>query len=238
MPVHPRPGARLVALAAVALLLTGCGTARAGSPPGHDGAGPRRPAVDPAAASEPDPDADPPDDAALGGAPHELLLTGDLRALAAGRPDADDAVVELRLVVAGGRQHVSTSVGGQVVDQHVATVDEHWMWIPPDLRGDLVDAEWVHLDVGALEDAGLPLPRHVAAARGPAPVPEDVEVGDVVGGMEVLGVEPLPGDAVRLRLDDVPVPMTLRRRSLPAGTEVELPTGAVDAREVPALLGG
>ncbi|HEU5081875.1 MAG TPA: hypothetical protein VFU14_00935 [Acidimicrobiales bacterium] len=238
MPVHPRPGARLVALAAVALLVTGCGTARAGSPPDHDGVGPRQRAVDPAATSGPDPDADPPEVGAVAGVPHELLLTGDLRALAAGRPDADDAVVELRLVVAGGRQHVTTSVGGRVVDQHVATADEHWMWIPPDLRGDLVDAEWVHLDVGALEDAGLPLPPHVAAARGSAPVPDDVEVGDVVGGMEVLGVEPLPGDAVRLRLADLPVPMTLRRRPLPAGTEVELPTGAVDASEVSALLGG
>lgn len=233
MPVHPRPGARLAA----ALLLAGCGAAGAGSSPEHPGAGPRRPAVDPAAAS--DVAAHPSHATALdAGAPHELVLTGDLRDVAAGRPDADDAVVEVRVVVAGGRQRVTTSVGGRVVDQHVATADEHWMWIPPGLRPDLVDAAWVHFDVGALEAAGLPLPRHVAGARGSAAAPGDVEVGDVVGGMEVLGVEPLSGDAVRLRLADVPVPMTLRRRPLPAGAEVELPTGAVDASEVPALLGG
>lgn len=236
MLVHPRPGARLVALAAVALLLAGCGTAGARSSSDDTGpAGSDRPAVDPAAAR--DPAAAP--DARVGdaGPPHELRLTGDLRDLAAGRADADDAVVEVRVVEAGGRSHVTTSVGGRVVDQHVATADGHWMWIPPELRPGLVDAEWVHLDVGALEDAGLPLPRNVAAARGRAPTPGEVEVGDVVGGMEVLEVEPLAGDAVRLRLVDVPVPMTLRRRPLPEGTEVELPDDAVDVRDVPGLLG-
>lgn len=235
MPVHPHPGARLVALATVVLLLAGCGTARSGSAPGRV-ADPRAPAADrPAGPGLP---VDPPGGAAPDPSPHELLLTGDLRVLADGRADAADAVVELRVVVAGGRRHVTARVGGRVVDQHVATVDEHWMWIPPELRPDLVDAEWVHLDVGALEDAGLPLPRHVAAARGRSLAPGEVEVGDLVGGMEVLAVEPLPGDAVQLRLAGVPVPMILRRRPLPAGTEVEPPTSAVDANEVPALLGG
>lgn len=236
MAVHPRPRARLAALVAPVLLLAGCGIGPAGSvAPAAAKARSHRPMADPAAgpgtseAQRPAPDED---------QPHELVLSGDLRHLAAGRPDATDAVVELRVVVAGSRSHVTTSVGGQILDQHVVTADAHWLWIPPDLRGAVVDAEWLRLDVAAIEDAGLPLPRHVAAARVPVPAPDDVEIGDLVGGMEVLEVEPLTGHAVRLTMAGVPVPMTLRRRSLPAGTEVELPAGAVDAREVPDLLGG
>lgn len=236
MPVHPRPGARPIALALVlALVLAGCGTGPAGSAaPAADGAGADRAAVDPAAGGG----GSGAPAAGAAGQPYELVLTGDLRDLAAGRPDADDAVVEVRIRVAGPRSRVTTSVGGQIVDQHVVAADEHWLWIPPELRGGLVDAEWLHLDVAALEERGLPLPRHVAAARGPVPVPDDVAAGDVVGGMEVLEVERLAGDAVRLTMADVPLPMTLRRRRLPAGTEVEVPVGAIDARDVPELLGG
>lgn len=223
MPVHRRAAALAALASTLALSLGGCAL----DPAGPAAAGGTGPAPVPAVPAE------------RGARPYEVVLTADLRELAAGRPDAGLGLIETRQVVAGDRTQLVISAGGTVLDQHVTTPDEHWLWVQPELRHDVVEAEWVHLDVAAVEGAGGQLPRHVAAARGRMPGPDEVRVGDDVGGYEVLDVEALPdGGAVRLTVSDLPVPLTLRRRALPATTTVELPRGAVDLRELPGLLGG
>jgi len=161
--------------------------------------------------------------------PYELVLAIDLGPL----PDGSGpTLVEVCLTVVGERsRYVVDTPAGAVVD-HVMTADEHWWWIIPEARETVVRAEWIHFDVAAVEAAGATLPAPVAEARARLPTPAEVRVGDLLAGGEVLAVETrTPGEA-RLRVEDVPVPVVLRRRVLPATTTVEIPEAAVDVRDL------
>jgi hypothetical protein len=76
----------------------------------------------------------------------------------------------------------------------------------------------------------------VAEARRPPPQPRDIAVGHVVAGREVLAVHVVDPDEVHLTVAGIDRPVALRRRGLPAGTTVEVPTGAVDVADVADVL--
>lgn len=225
MPVRPF---RAVLLVAGALLLTACGaTSVAAPPPVHD----RAESVDPVG-SRPADRPDPVDDVTAG--PHEVSLVADLGPL----PDGSGrAVVESTWTTGADgtvRFAIDTPVG--LVDQHVFTDDEHWWWLHPEVRRTIADAEWIHLDLRAIADVGGELPDVVGDARHPPPQPQEVGVGDVVAGREVLAVDVVGADEVRLTVTGIELPVVLARRALPEGTVVEVPTGAVGLRDLPDLL--
>lgn len=225
---HPRRR-RARRLLVLVLVAAGCGggpdPAPLGAPPGPVDAVPAAPAPPPA---------EPRGEPAATDAPHEIEITIEIGRL----PDGTDVTVVLRETVAGDRRHVVIETPEGIVDQHVVTDDEHWWWIAPALRATVLDAEWVHLDVAEVERAGATLPAVVRDARQPLPGPEELQVGDRVAGSEVVALERLGPDHVRAEVDGVRGPVVVRRRSLPAGTTVELPSGATPVREVPALLAG
>lgn len=226
---HPRRR-RVRRLLALVLVAAGCGggpdPAPLAAPPGPADAVPAAAPVPPPAERRPEPSAT--------DVPHEIEITIRIGRL----PDGTDVAVVLRETVAGDRRHVVIETPEGVVDQHVVTDDEHWWWIAPALRAAVLDAEWVHLDVAEVERAGATLPDLVLDARRPLPGPEELQVGDRVAGYEVVALERLGPDHARAEVDGIDGPVVVRRRSLPAGTTVELPRDATPAREVPALLAG
>lgn len=151
-------------------------------------------------------------------------------------PDGTEVEVVVRSVEAGGRREVTMTSPDGVVDRHVVDGDDHWWWIPPMARELTGGVEWVHLDVGEVEAVGE-LPDPVAAARVPLPAPGAVEVGAVVAGYEVVSVEDRGPDEQLLVLEGLEEPAVLRRRSLPAGTRIDLPAGATELRDLPEAAG-
>lgn len=194
------------------------------------------PSAPPPAAADPasEPVADePPDDPAEGG-PYEVSLTADFGPL---RDGSGDAVVETVWTVdaSGTRQMLVDTPAGPAA-RHVMTDDEHWWWLDPTVRGTVVDAEWVHFDLGRIEQAGAVLPEVVAEARVPLPAPGEILVGQTVAGHEVLAVEVVDRDEVLLTVAGVERPVVHARRALPAGTTVDIPDGAVDVSDLPDVL--
>ena len=166
--------------------------------------------------------------------PHEVTVTADFGAL----PDGSgNAVVETSWTVdAAGTTHVVVDTPAGVAEQHVMTEHEHWWWIHPSAREAIVDAEWVHFDLRAIDEVGGALPDLVAEARAAVPHPGELAVGHAIAGHEVLAVEVVDDDEVRLRMDGIERPVRHRRRALPAGTVVEIPAGAVDVADLPDVL--
>lgn len=227
MPIRPchLPRTRAV-LVVVVFALTGC-AAGASSPPADDPPSGAPTLVEPAGAADAaDAEHEP---------PHELVLVTDIAAVRPGH----EGEMEVRHVVVGDRRRVTIEFLGDVKDEHVVTAEEHWWWLHPEVRRAVAsDVEWVHVDIGAIREIGGELPAPVAEARTPLLDPAVVEVGDVVGGREVLHVERLGDDEVRLTVADLSVPVVLRRRALPADTTIELPRGAADLRDLADALGG
>lgn len=170
--------------------------------------------------------ADPPgpDEAA-----HELTLTLPAGVL----PDGTEGAVVIRSVAAGDRREVVVETPAGVVDHHVVTADQHWWWIPPAAREAGIAAEWVRIDVAAVERAGGELPDLVADARVPLPAPGDVRAGTDLAGREVLDVEHVGPDEDRLHLAGLERPAVLRRRALPPGTRIEPPQRATSLQDLP-----
>lgn len=236
MPHRPLRACVLRALTGTVLtasVLSGCGRGGAEVP--------AAPVPEPAV---PDPAADPtpPADAEPGAAPrsvvpdgpHEIVLVADFGPL----PDGSgDAVVETTWTVDArgvGRLVVDTPAGPAV--QHVMTETEHWWWLSPEVRSTIADAEWVYFDLAAIDEAGGVLPEVVAEARAPVPQPGEIEVGQIVGGREVRSIEVVDDDEVHLTVAGVERPVVHRRRRLPPGTLLEVPSGAVDVRDLPGVL--
>lgn len=192
-------------------------------------------AVDPASESVSGPLTDATSAPAVGAGPHEVSLIADFGPL----PDGSgNAIVETVWTVDadGTRQLlVDTPVGPAA--RHVMTDDEHWWWIDPAAREAVVDAEWVHFDLRRTAEVGGALPEVVSEARVPLPPPGEIVVGDFVAGHEVLAVEVVNQDEVNLTVAGVDRPVVHRRRTLPAGTTVAVPAGAVDVGDLPDVLG-
>lgn len=223
MPMRP---VRAVLLVAGALLLTACARTAAAPPPAEGRPGP----VDPAGSA---PDVDEPlVDVPAG--PHEVSLVADLGPL----PDAPGrAVVSTTWTTdADGTVRFAIDTPAGLADQHVFTDDEHWWWLHPEVRRTTVDAAWIHFDLHAVAQAGRELPDVVRDARQPPPQPHEVAVGDVVAGREVLAVEVVGADDVRLTVAGIEQPVVLTRRALPRGITVDVPSGAVDVGDLPEVL--
>lgn len=209
---------------AVALCLTACTADAAAPPPTRPGPSP----TDPPSSSAPAPDPAPADGA------HEVTFVADLGPR---RDGPGRAVVETTWTTDGDgtvRVAVDTPVG--LVEQHVFTDDEHWWWLHPEARQTVADAEWIHFDLDAIAAVGGELPDVVREARLPPPLPLEVGVGSQLAGLEVLAVEVVDDDHVRLTLDGVERAAVLRRRSLPGSHRVRQPTGAVDVTDLPGVL--
>lgn len=224
MPVRTRT--RRGAALAAALSLTACSTGAATEPP-----------TAPAPAQAADPAAQPPSDASLvvpAAGPTEIVLVADLGPL----PDGPGrAVVETTWTTDGAgtvRLVVDTPAG--IAAQHVQTADEHWWWLHPEARRTIVDAEWIHFDLAAIEEVGGVLPDVVTEARQEPPQLQEIAAGDVVAGQEVQAVEVVDDGEVHLTVAGIEQPWILRHRVLPSGTTVDLPAGAVDVRDVPDRL--
>lgn len=236
MPIH-RPArcarAVLVVLAAV-FALAGCG-AVANGPIGGGG-----PSTEPRAEADPAAGAPSTDhrpggpSAPAGGGAHEISIVADFGPL----PDGSgDAVVETTWTVdAHGTRRLVVDTPSGVAEHHVMTDDEHWWWLGPEVRATIVDAEWIHFDLAAIEDVGGELPEVVAEARSVVPPPPDIVPGHLLAGRQVLAAHVVSDDEVQLVVDGVERPVVHRRRLLPEGTTIELPTGAVDVRDVPGVL--
>jgi hypothetical protein len=222
---------RTTALAVLALVAAAC-------------SGPPLPPADPdpSASADPAAVADPPplpvtepDRARREGAPdapQEVSITIPMGEL----PDGTDIVVELREVTADGRRHVVVDTPAGIAEQHVWTDVDHWLWVHPEGRTHVVDAEWIHFPVADIAAAGGALPELVAAAREPLPGPGAIVEGMELAGFEVRRVERVGADEERLHLDGLREPAVLRRRPLPPGTTVEVPDGATSLRELPDAL--
>lgn len=223
---HPFRVVRAAVLTTLAFALTGCAAGASDAPPADLPSDPRavvEPAGTPTASD------------AVHEPPHELVLVTDIAAVRPGH----QGEMEVRHVVVGDRRRVTIELVGDVKDEHVVTADEHWWWLHPEVRRAVaVDIEWVHIDIGAVAEIGRELPAPVAEARAPLPEPDAVEIGDVIGGREVLDVERVGDDEVRLTVADLSVPVVLRRRALPADTIVEIPSGAAELRDLADALGG
>jgi len=217
----PRTRTATVVVALTALLAA-CAGPDPAPPPAPSAA--RRP--DPAAARG----ATPAPEAAQ--APWEVVLT-----IPAGRDAGGDPVeITVRATTAGPRRELVVDTPAGVVERHVMTDDEHWWWITP-LARDVVDVEWVHLDLAEVDRVGGELPEPVADARAMLPEPGEVAVGSVLAGRQVLRVDRVGPDEERITVADLDDPVRLRRRRLPAGTEVDLPPGATPLRELPQRVG-
>ncbi len=226
MPVH-HVVPRAVPFVLACLLLAACGGSAGGQPPG---AAPGHRGPDPAGA--PAPDVAPEPDPAAG--PHEVSVVLDLGPLPDGSGGA--VVTTTWTVDAAGTTRLVVDTPAGVTERHVMTEDEHWYWIVPAARGTLVDAEWIHFDLRAIDEVGGVLPESIVEARGPVPQPGEIVVGDPIAGQRVVEVEVVGDDEVRLGLVGVERPVVHRRRALPAGTAVEIPTGAVDVSDLPDVL--
>lgn len=220
---------RLVAPVLAAVLLAACSDPAAVPLPGD----PPPPAVDPASGpgAEPQIDAAAP---AVPAEPYEVSLIADFGPL----PDGSgNAVVETVWTVdADGTRQLLIDTPAGPAARHVITDDEHWWWLHPSTRPTVVDAEWVHVDLRQVEQVGAELPEVVAEARVPVPPPGEIVAGQVVAGHEVLAVEVVDGDEARLTVAGIERPVVHRRRALPEGTTVAVPTGAVDLADLPDLL--
>lgn len=192
------------------------------SPVGSAGPAPAPPAPEPE-----------PTQADVADGPHEVALIADLGPL----PEGGRAVVETTWTTdADGTVRLAIDTPAGLADQHVFTEEEHWWWFSPQVRRTVADAEWVRFDLDAVARAGGELPDIVLAARRHPPRPRDVAVGHVVAGREVLAVESVDHDEVRLTVAGIEQPVVLAQRALPEETVVEIPSGAVDAADVPSVL--
>ncbi|MFP5578632.1 MAG: hypothetical protein ACLGIZ_10400 [Acidimicrobiia bacterium] len=230
MSIHrPTRPLRAASLVLGALLLAGCGTSAAG--PSATAA---PPAVDPASADvEPGPH---PGSAAGRHAdgPYQVSIAVDLGPL----PDGSgDTIIETTWTVdaAGTRELVVDTPAGHAA-RHVFTDDEHWWWVHPSAREELVDAEWIHFDLRQIEAAGGDVPEVVAEGRVPIPDPGEIVVGQIVAGHEVLAVDDVGDDEAHLTVAGIERPMVHRRRPLPPTTTIDIPDGAVDVADLPGVL--
>ena len=226
MPVHHLI-TRAAAVVLASLVLAACGGSAGGQAPG---AVQGQPAPDPAGAPAPDVAAQPDPTARA----HEVSLVADLGPLPDGSGNA--VVTTTWTIDAKGTTQVVVDTPAGVAERHVMTEGEHWYWIAPTLRGTFVDAEWIHFDLRAIEGVGGALPEPIAEARQAVPQPGEIAVGDAIAGHRVLEVEAVGDDEVRLTMDGIEQPVVHRRRALPAGTVIQLPTGAVDVSDLPDAL--
>lgn len=234
MPVHPPARSpRGLVLVLAALLLASCGAGIAAPEP----APPPAPAADPAARADPD---DPGAETAesgpsgVGDGAYEVTLVADFGPL----PDGSgDAVVETVWTVdAAGTRSLVVDTPAGFAAHHVMTDDEHWWWLDPTVRETIVDAEWIHFDLHAIDEVGGELPAIVAEARVPLPDPGGIRVGQIVAGHEVLAVDVVGADEVHLTVAGIERAVVHRRRTLPAGTTIEPPDDAVDVADLPDVL--
>lgn len=218
---------RALALAVAPLVLAGC----AGGSDGPAAAPPAtRPTADPAGAPSPE-TADVPD--ATDG-PHEVSVVADFGPLPDGSGNA--VVTTSWTVDAAGTTDFVVDTPAGVADRHVMTEDEHWWWVNPEVRETVADAEWIHFDLRAVEEAGGALPDLIAQAREAVLHPGDIDVGHTFAGHEVLAADVVDQDEVHLTMAGVERPVVHRRRALPDGTTVEIPSGAVDVSDLPDVL--
>lgn len=218
----PRTSRCAVAVALTALLLTACGS---DPPPAA--------APDPVAdLRAPDPPRSPSPAAPPGGLPVELRLSIPVGEA----PDGTTLEVVVRSVEVSGRRLVTIDTPAGRVDQHVVTDDEHWWWIPPMAREAVGEVRWIHIDVREVEAVDGQLPDVVTDARLPLPAPGQLRPGTTVAGYEVVDVQRVGPDEDDLTLAGIDGPVRLRRRVLPAGTEVELPPDAVELADLPAAV--
>jgi hypothetical protein len=210
-------------------LLVACSDTAAGPIPGEPPL-----AVDPASESVPGPPTDATTAPAVGAGPHEVSLIADFGPL----PDGSgNAVVETVWTVdADGTRQLLVDTPAGPAAHHVMTDDEHWWWLHPSTRQTVADAEWVHVDLRAVEQVGAELPEVVAEARVPLPPPGELVAGQVVAGHEVLAVQVVDRDEARLTVAGIERPVVHRRRTLAEGTTVAVPAGAVDLADIPDLL--
>lgn len=159
--------------------------------------------------------------------PHEITLVFPLGPL----PEGGTGEIVMRAVVLGDRHEVEIRTPVGVVDRHIATEDDHWWWVAPMVR-DAIDVEWVHFDIGEVEEAGGVLPELIAGAREPMAGPGEVREGDLLGDGVVRAVRHVGPDEDELVVDGFDEPVVLRRRALPASTTIEPPAQATPVTEL------
>jgi len=223
------------ALVAATLALTACG---AGAAPPPAAVQPPAPSPDPASSPAPDPASSPSPDASPARPAGEEQAVEITLEIPVGRlPDGTDGAVTVRAVTAGERRELVVDTPAGVVDRHVMTDDEHWWWITPAAR-EVVDVEWIHIDLREVEAIGGDLPGPVADARAMLPAPGEVEVGTVLGGREVRAVDRVGPDEDRVVVAGLDEPVVLRRRVLREPVTIEPPREATSLRELADRFGG